>query len=173
MCFCAGLRFFSNCGHNSFGSPSPMKASSPGAPFTKCRMWPLPAVIMWPWQASPDYSATCPAAPALVRRKDVEIVGEIVGREFPRTIDIPDLRHADDLDPAGAVEDDVEIPAQIAEPVFQAVRLRVPGREDQAVIHAKLRHLDQSELVVLQLAFAVMAFRGDGHSDPSLRYDQP
>ena len=55
----------------------------------------------------------------LVRMEDVEIIGEIVRGELPRAIDLPDLRHADELDFTRAAEDDVHVPAHVAEPLLQ------------------------------------------------------
>ena len=49
----------------------------------------------------------------------VEIVGEIVGGEFPSAIDIPNLWNADELDLAGAAENNVEIPLHVAEPLVE------------------------------------------------------
>jgi hypothetical protein len=90
----------------------------------------------------------------------VEVVGEIVGREFPRTLDFPDLRHADELDLAGTAEDDVHVPAHVAEPVLERRRARVPAAENEAAIAAETRDRYEPELRLVELAVAVVMLAG-------------
>ena len=97
-----------------------------------------------------------------MRVEHVEVVGEIVGREFPRALDFPDLRHADELDLAGAAEDDVHVPAHVAEPVLERRRARVPAAEDEPAIGAETRDRYESELRLVELAVAVVMLAGRG-----------
>ena len=99
---------------------------------------------------------------ALVRPEHVEIVGEVIGCEFPCAVDIPDLRNADKFDLAGATEDDVEVPFHFTEPRVQGWRVFVPGRENQSPIISQLCDRYQTEFALFQLALAVMVFRAGG-----------
>src|SRR5262249_12860522 len=80
----------------------------------------------------------------LVRPEHMEIVGEIVGGKLPGALDLPDLRHADDLDLAGAAEDDVEVPAHVAEPFAQRGRMLVPARKNETAVAIKPRDRNET-----------------------------
>src|SRR5262245_64194604 len=96
-----------------------------------------------------------------MRPEYVEIIGEIVGRKFPGAFDLPDLRHPDHFDLTGAAEDDVKIPAHVAQPLVERWRVLVPARKDETAVGAELGDRDEPELVLLELARASCRESGD------------
>jgi hypothetical protein len=57
-------------------------------------------------------------------------------------------------------EDDVHVPAHVAQVLVKRRRVLVPGAEPEAVVAAELRHRDQTELLLHKLALAVVVLAG-------------